>query len=200
VNFGAVIRWWPAAGLLATLSLGGVVGKRSTPIDDWFQGSVRGALGPLPRWLLIFTDQWLLAAVPVVCMAITLYQRRWRLATAIVVLPVVAILAVSVLKNVFDRYKGDALAYPSGHVTTTVAVIGLAVIVVGPRMWAIAVAIAVCVLGIVGQACTYHYFTDTIGGVLLGTALLCAAWQLIARDATDRCPRVGRPDTSSAVP
>ena len=32
-----------------------------------------------------------------------------------------------------------------------------------------------CLLGIVGQAVTYHYFTDTVGALLLGTAVVCVA-------------------------
>ncbi len=39
-------------------------------------------------------------------------------------------------------------------------------------MWA---AVAFAVLGIIGQAVTYHYLTDTVGSVLLGTSLVCLA-------------------------
>lgn len=39
----------------------------------------------------------------------------------------------------------------------------------------VAVAAAVItVLAVVGQAVSYHYFTDAIGALLLGTALVCA--------------------------
>ena len=41
-----------------------------------------------------------------------------------------------------------------------------------------AIAVVVSVLGALGQAVTYHYFTDTVGAVLLGTAVVCvAAWR-----------------------
>jgi hypothetical protein len=42
---------------------------------------------------------------------------------------------------------------------------------------AVAIALAWSVLAALGQAFTYHYFTDTVGAALLTTALLClAAW------------------------
>jgi hypothetical protein len=39
-------------------------------------------------------------------------------------------------------------------------------------VWA---AVAFAALGILGQASTYHYFTDAVGSVLLGTSLVCVA-------------------------
>ena len=40
------------------------------------------------------------------------------------------------------------------------------------------------VLGMLGQGVTYHYFTDTVGGVLLGTAIVCVARSMDARHRT----------------
>jgi uncharacterized membrane protein len=45
-----------------------------------------------------------------------------------------------------------------------------------PRVLAL-VAVAYCALGMIGQGVSYHYFTDTVGALLLGTAIVCtAAW------------------------
>jgi membrane-associated phospholipid phosphatase len=112
--------------------------------------------------------------VMVTCVAVALYRRRWRLGAAVVLSPAVAIALVDVLKHVFERRKGiGEFAYPSGHATVMVVVVGLAVVVAGLASWAVLVAVAWCLLGIVGQAVTYHYFTDAIGAVLLGTAVVC---------------------------
>jgi len=95
--------------------------------------------------------------------------------------PVVALSAERVCKRLFGRLNGGALAYPSGHVTLAVVVLGLAILVAGGAAWVIVSAVVVGVLGLFGQSFTYHYFTDTIGALFLGTALVCLAAEL------DRC-------------
>ena len=148
------------------------MGRHSTALDDWFQ---RFRHSPA-RWLLFFTDPRVLAVVMVTCVAAALYRRRWRLGAAVVLSPAVAIALVDLLKRVFERRKGiGEFAYPSGHATVMVVVVGMAVVVAGLAWWAVLVAVAWWLLGIVGQAVTYHYFTDAIGAVLLGTAVVFVA-------------------------
>jgi membrane-associated phospholipid phosphatase len=158
--------------LVATLLLGWAVGRHSTALDDWFQ---RFRHSPA-RWLLFFTDPRVLAVVMVTCVVVALYRRRWRLGAAVVLAPALAIGLVDLLKQVFERRKGiGEFAYPSGHATFMVVVVGMAVVVAGLALWAVLVAAAWCLLGILGQAVTYHYFTDAIGALLLGTAVVCVA-------------------------
>jgi hypothetical protein len=40
------------------------------------------------------------------------------------------------------------------------------------------VAVAFCLLAMLGQAVTYHYFTDTVGAVLLGAAIVSVGARL----------------------
>ena len=52
---------------------------------------------------------------------------------------------------------------------------GMLVLLAGAAWWAVVVAAVVSVLGAVGQGVTYHYFTDTVGALLLGSAVVCVA-------------------------
>lgn len=175
-------RWWPLVGLSALVLLGLLVGRGSTPLDDWFLD-----LRHEHRWLgslLAFTDARLVVLTFVVAVAIAVYRRRWRLAAVTAVTPVAAVVAVRVLKRIFGREKGGALAYPSGHVTVTIVVLGLLVIVVGATAWMVIVAVLWALLGLLGQAFTHHYFTDTVGAVFLATSLLRLA---VGFAGLDRC-------------
>ena len=80
--------------------------------------------------------------------------------------PFVAIVAARLAKWAFGREKDGALAYPSGHTTSTVVVLGLAVLVAGAATWAVVAAVTAAALGVLGQGLTYHYFTDAVGARL----------------------------------
>lgn len=177
-----VLRWWPPVGILGMVLLGLIVGKGSTPLDDWFQ-NVRHT----HRWLaylLYFTDGQAVVLLCALVVGAALVQRRWRAAAVFAVTPAVALASVRILKPLFGREKFGDLAYPSGHVTLTIVVTGMAVLLVGASTWAVVAAVALNTLGLLGQAFTHHYFTDTIGALLLGTSLVClATWTT----ELDRC-------------
>lgn len=153
------------------LVLGWAVRNGSTPVDDWFHQFGRGP----GRYLLFFTDPRVLLLVVMVTLAVALYRRRWRLAIATVVCPLLAAGLARLLKPLFGRESDGAFAYPSGHTTTMAVVAGMVVLATSVALWAVLVAIAYGLLGMLGQGITYHYFTDTVGGVLLGTAIVCIA-------------------------
>ena len=149
--------------------LGWAVGTGSTPIDDWFQRG--GTFG----WLLFFTDQRTVAVILLGLLALAVYRQRWPLAVLVVVTPAAAVWLSRVFKGWFGREKDGAVAYPSGHTTVMVVVLGLVILVAGARLYVVATAIVWALLGMLGQAVTYHYFTDAVGGLLLGSSLVCAA-------------------------
>lgn len=167
----AAVRWWPVAGLVGLVVVGLAVGKASTPLDDWFRhvGDVHPAVGNL----LIFTDGRVTVAIGVITLCALLFRRRWRLAIVAALAPLVAVAAARTAKRLFGRLSDGTLAYPSGHTTLAVAVFGVAVLAVGVTAWSVSAAVTVTVLGMLGQAFTYHYFTDTVGAVFLATAVLC---------------------------
>ncbi|WP_345892136.1 PA-phosphatase [Mycolicibacterium sphagni] len=166
--------------MAATALLGLGVGTGSTPIDDWFQRAHGGVLG----WLLFFTDQRTVAVILLGVLALAVFRQRWLLAVLVVVTPVVAVCLSRLFKDWFGREKGGAVAYPSGHTTLMVVVLGMGILVVGARLWIFVAAIVWALLGMLGQAVTYHYFTDAVGGLLLGSSLVCVAaatlqWKLL---------------------
>ena len=165
-----MIRFWPPIALAAMVALGLAVGKGSTSLDDWFHQYGRGPA----KWLLLFTDPRVLAILLAGTLAVAVYQRRWRLAVVAVMSTAAALGLVRLLKPLFDRQDGGA---PSGHTATMVVVMGVLVLVARAALWAVLVAVAYCALGMIGQGVSYHYFTDTVGALLLGTAIVCtAAW------------------------
>jgi membrane-associated phospholipid phosphatase len=169
---------WAGVAVAAMLALAWAVGKHSTPLDDWFL-----RLGHSPaRWLLFFTDPWVLTVALMFGIAVALHVRRNRLAWAMVISPLAGIVAAQALKRVIGRMKGDGLAYPSGHTTTVVIVMGMLVLLAGVAWWSVLVAAVVSILGMIGQGVTHHYFTDTVGGLLLGTAVVCVAATAIELD------------------
>ena len=56
-----------------------------------------------------------------------------------------------------------------------VVALGLVILAAGAGLWIALLGVAWALLGVLGQAVTYHYFTDAIGGLLLGTSLVCVA-------------------------
>jgi membrane-associated phospholipid phosphatase len=167
------VRLWPPIALAAMVALGFAVANGSTSVDDWFHHYRQGPA----KWLLFFTDPRVLAVLLGALLIVALYQRRWRLAVVAVMSTAAALGLVRVLKPLFGRESDGALAYPSGHTTTMVVVVGILVLVAGAALWSVFVAVVYCLLGMIGQGVSYHYFTDTIGALLLGTALVCtAAW------------------------
>lgn len=158
--------------------LGWVVGKGSTPIDDWFQSGRHSLL----RYLLFFSDSRTVFAALLVGAAIIGRQRGWRIAAIVLITPVLAVSTISPLKQVFGRMKGDGIAYPSGHTTWMVVTLGMVVIGLGVTAWRLTAAIIWALLGIVGISVTFHYFTDAVGSVLLGTSCV-----VIGAYFVDRC-------------
>lgn len=162
--------------------LGFAVGRGSTPPDDWFQDL--GRTHPLPGRLLVFTDGRVTLTLCAVLLAVAVYRQRLRLAAVAAAAPLVGVLLSRLAKRVFGREKDGALAYPSGHTTLAVIVFGLAVLIVGATTWVLVAAVVATVLGVLGQAVSYHYFTDAVGAVFLATAVLCVA---VRAAGLDRC-------------
>ncbi|MUL81787.1 phosphatase PAP2 family protein [Mycobacterium sp. CBMA247] len=152
--------------------LGWAVRTGPVPIDMWFQRLGHG-MGSFRHAFLVFSEPIAVTVALLIGVIVAVRRRRTRLALAMVVSPLLAIGIVRICKPIFGREKGGDLAYPSGHTTFLVTVAGLLVLLAGVALWAVMVALTVSLLGMFGLSMTFHYFTDTIGGLLLGTSVVC---------------------------
>lgn len=177
------------AGLACLIALGLAVGEGSTPVDDWFQDL--GQSHPQLGLFLVFTDGHVILTVYGVIVLAAVLRRRWILAVATAITPFLAVMAARLAKRAFGRLKDGEICYPSGHTTLAFVVLAMAVLLVGAATWAVMTFTAVMVLAVIGQAVTYHYFTDAIGALFLGSAFVCVAiW--VAK--LDRCQPGGDVD------
>jgi undecaprenyl-diphosphatase len=153
-------------------------------------GSFSGSRGVLP-WLALPGSTIPLIAVSVAIAVGCLIARRPNgVALALTAVPVTAFLNDTVLKHLIGRTHLGQLSFPSGHTASamTLATV-LGVLLHDPGRWATARVIraapvvAACAVtafvaaGVIGLR--WHYFTDTVGGVALGTGTVLALAFLI---------------------
>ncbi|HEV2736945.1 MAG TPA: phosphatase PAP2 family protein [Candidatus Elarobacter sp.] len=186
------------ACVIAAFVFGALVAHRPPTPVDIAAGSLRGHAVPLA---LFFTSlgRWpVLLGLGVVAAGTAVALRTGLTAVGIVYGAQIASQgANAAVKLLFHRARPDAwlrihetdLSFPSGHaVTAVVFFVGFAILawhapLPRPVAAAIVAALLVCAIGIPWSrlALAAHYFTDVLGGVLLGAAFLCAAFALILR-------------------
>lgn len=179
------------AGLAGLIALGLGLGKDSTSVDEWFQ--TLGQNHPQLGYFLVLTDGRVILALCGVVVVAAALQRRWTLAAATAITPLLAVMAARLAKRSFGRLKDGELCYPSGHTTLAFVVLAMAVLLVGAATWAVMTFTAIMVLAVIGQAVSYHYFTDAIGALFLGSAFVCVA---VWAAGLDRCQPRGDVDHS----
>ena len=156
--------------------LGLVVGHGSTAFDDWALRVMQRVFGPDPHWMLYFSWALPMMVILGIAVLIALVRRRWRLAVVVALCPVLSVIATRLLKPLFGRYKGDALAYPSGHTTVVITVMAMLVLAAGVSVWLLVVAGVITAIGGLSMAATdLHYLTDNIGAAFLASATVCLA-------------------------
>jgi membrane-associated phospholipid phosphatase len=192
------LRLWVVAlvCLCATIALGLYVAQRTPTRVDVEAVALRGTAVPLA---LFFTA---LGRWPVLlALGAVMFLAAWRLRTGLTAAAILYATQLfsqgvnTVLKLAFHRTRPDGwlgiqekdLSYPSGHaVTAVVFFVGFAILawhapLPRPLASVFAALLLVCAVGIPWSrlALGAHYLTDVAGGLLLGTAMLCAAVALI---------------------
>jgi membrane-associated phospholipid phosphatase len=194
------LRLWIVALVCVALvfALGALVAHRPPTAVDVAAGSLRGHAVP-PALFFTGLGRWpVLLGLSVVAAAAAAALRTGL--TAVAILYATQILSQGAnagVKLLFHRARPDAwlrihetdLSYPSGHaVTAAVFFVGFALLawlapLPRPVAGVITAVLLVCAAGIPWSrmALAAHYFTDVLGGLLLGTAFACAAFAVILR-------------------
>ncbi len=174
-----------------TAVLGALVAgqTRAGPLDSWVDARIQGVLGA--QWRGLEDLAGVGDVTPVVVMVLVLVlaclvTRRWRGAVlAAVAVPAAAGFAELVLKPLVGRTLLGALSFPSGTETRVFAVAAVFAVLmadpVRPRIPAavrlsvvVAVQLAAVAVAVALVALDQHYFTDTVGGAAVGTAVALA--------------------------
>jgi undecaprenyl-diphosphatase len=111
---------------------------------------------------------------------VAVFRRWWSRAALAVVAPAVSVgLTELVFKPLVGRTYAGVLSYPSGHTVSTMSVFAVAALVVtvdwpaaarATVLGLLVVVWLVLAIGLVGM--DYHYFTDTVGGLLLAIGVV----------------------------
>jgi len=189
------LLWWGIGLLTAGVVLGVALGlglSEPTGFDaGWnsFVGDHRhDAMVHFALVLNVIGGGWVaILVVPLVVIAGLLLARRWRGAVFAAACFLASAGIVQVLKNVIGRARPDDMivssdfgSFPSGH-TANAATVALVLWLLFPRVWvAIAGAVWIVAMALSRTFLSVHWITDTIGGALLGAAvvLLLGAWLL----------------------
>ncbi len=192
---------WPAAIIVlacaaVTTVLGVAFADHSQPgrldrvADTRIESAVRGYTGLLRP--IAYRTPLVVIVLAVLGFCALLFARRPRAAALLAIGLPGGLLAEVVLKPLIHRtlYSSGDGSYPSGH---TIGAFSLAVVVVvlllGPHrpplrpvvraLLACAVLAVACLVPVAVVAMHMHYFTDTVGGAALATALVLAAALLL---------------------
>ncbi|MGQ0670642.1 MAG: phosphatase PAP2 family protein, partial [Actinomycetota bacterium] len=168
--------------------------------------------------------RYVIGALGVVLATWTLITRRCRVVLFVVVVAFAMNPLVEwALKAAVDRPRPELLtlvrgrgpSFPSGHVIASVGFYGMLPLLVAgiTSRFAIRVAAFLAVTAVilaVGFSRTYlgvHWFTDVVGGFLLGTVVVLGTYEALGGHRLDRsracCPQgeeVGHPSRSTSIP
>jgi membrane-associated phospholipid phosphatase len=185
-------RWISGLGAIGLVVVLGIVvtirGASTFEADaEWMEEILehRSPVWEVPSLVMDFVGGgWFgVFVVPIVTvLALLLARRRWA-ALYYAVSASVSVGIVQVLKNVFGRARPEQIliesdfgSFPSGHVANA-ATIAVTLGILFPRLWVWAAGAAYVALMLLSR--TYlgaHWFTDTIGGLVLGAAVALIVW------------------------
>jgi undecaprenyl-diphosphatase len=156
-------------------------------------GRDSGAVISLFQWITWLSDSAQRTGMVLLTALWLVWKARRRAALIIIVVPILAGVTNSILKEAFARARPDIvphldnignLAYPSGHAANAVAFFTLAALILAtkrPVLWrSVAVAVAI-MIGTSRVLLGVHWPSDVLGGWLWGTACALIGWWAVTR-------------------
>ncbi|WP_433205666.1 phosphatase PAP2 family protein [Nocardia sp. CA-107356] len=176
-------------GIVVALPFSFPGGGGSTDLDRALAQPIHSEMDDRPgiyEALVIPSNGYILIPLLLAAAAWFGYQRHWRRAVAMVVLPEVVVgINTWVLKPLWDRPLHGYLAYPSGHTVHLVAIATAFVLLTGStraRVSAVVIATVALLCAAVGMVgLGYHLPTDILGGSAAAIALVTACWRPVDR-------------------
>ena len=165
-------------------------------LDGAVDGRLRASLGSHQAVLgrvVGLGDPVPVTVITVVLLLACIAGRRWRGAVLLAVaVPAAAALTELLFKPLVGRTLSGGLSFPSGHATGMFALTAvIAVLLLGPQRprlpAALRVALALCAyaaavaVAVALVSLGLHYFTDTVGGAAVGTAVVLSAALILDR-------------------
>ena len=193
-----VTRRWPlisgGTAVALALLLGVIVGLRSSPYEfdaEWLEELVehRSPLWDVPAYVMSFLGGgWFgVFLVPIGVGVLFLVLRKPWSALYFVLASALSAGIVQLLKSLFARARPEQIlvaadfgSFPSGHVANA-ATVSVALAILLQRRWVWFAAAPWTLLMILSR--TYlgaHWLSDTIGGLLLGSAVAILLWAPLA--------------------
>ncbi|MEO8263296.1 MAG: phosphatase PAP2 family protein [Pseudolysinimonas sp.] len=184
------------AALLLAVGLGLLVTVRSLNpegIDaEWMEEIVehRSPLWEIPARVFDFVGGgWFgVLVIPVgIAVAFLVVRRPWA-ASAFILGSAVSSGVVQLMKIGFGRARPDQIllpldspSFPSGHAANAATVVVLLALLLRRRWIAVAGAGYVVLMALSRTYLGAHWVTDTVGGILVGSAMAVLTWVLFAR-------------------
>jgi membrane-associated phospholipid phosphatase len=142
-----------------------------------------GVVTVIARVLNVLGGGWVLIPLRIVVAAWLVVRRRWRAFSAWLLIWLVAELAIEVFKAWYDRPRPPGslvetrgFSFPSGHAVATAATaIALVLVLLPPghrrRHWEVYAVVFAFVMALSRVYLNAHWFTDVVGGTLLGATV-----------------------------
>ena len=177
-----------AIGFAVSMGVGKSLDREMLASVALRSGRDSGALISLFQWITWLSDSAQRTTMVLLTAAWLVWKARRRAALIIIVVPILAGVTNSVLKETFARARPDIvphldsignLAYPSGHAANAVAFFLLAALILAakrPVLWrSVAVGLAL-LIGTSRVLLGVHWPSDVLGGWLWGAAFALIGW------------------------